>query len=78
MLRRWVTKQQVLCLSVALRDRDISLAQFNPDDARTLLLRTFVVQLAAVTKICPQPRQNAAATKRATKMASMTQTVMVF
>jgi len=35
-----------------------------------LLLRTFVAQLAAVTKICPQPRQNTAAAKRGTKMAS--------
>jgi len=34
------------------------------------LLRTFVAQLVAATKICPQPRQNAAATKRATNMAS--------
>jgi len=42
----------------------------NPDDTRRLLLRTFVAQLAAATKICPQPRQNAAATKRATNMAS--------
>jgi len=33
-------------------------------------LRTFVAQLAAATKICPQPRQNAAATKRATNVAS--------
>jgi len=32
--------------------------------------RTFVAQLVAATKICPQPRQNAAATKRATNMAS--------
>jgi len=34
------------------------------------LLRTFVAQLAVATKICPQPRQNAAATKRATNLAS--------
>jgi len=34
------------------------------------LLRTFVAQLVAATKICPQPRQNTAATKRATNMAS--------
>jgi len=34
------------------------------------LLRAFVAQLAAATKICPQPRQNAAATKRSTNMAS--------
>jgi len=34
------------------------------------LLRTFLAQLAAATKICPQPRQNAAAAKRATNMAS--------
>jgi len=38
------------------------------------LLRIFVAQLATATKICPQPRQNAAATKRATNMASMAQT----
>jgi len=42
----------------------------SPDDTRRLLLRTFVAQLVAVTKICPQPRQNAATTKRATNMAS--------
>jgi len=42
----------------------------NPDDTHRLLLRTFVAQLAAATKICPQPRQNAAATKRATNVAS--------
>jgi len=42
----------------------------NPGDTRRLLLRTFVAQLAAVTKICPQPRQNAAATKRTTSRAS--------
>jgi len=41
-----------------------------PDDTRRLLLRTFVAHLAAATKICPQPRQNAAAAKRTTNMAS--------
>jgi len=34
------------------------------------LLRTFVARLAAATNICPQPRQNAAATRLATNMAS--------
>ena len=34
------------------------------------LLRTFVAQLVAATKIYPQPRQNAVATKRATNVAS--------
>ena len=42
----------------------------NPDDTCRLLLRTFVAQLAAATKISPQPRKNAAATKPATDMAS--------
>jgi len=42
----------------------------NPDDTHSLLLWTFVTQLAAATKICPQPRQNAAATKCSTNMAS--------
>jgi len=42
----------------------------NPDDTRRLSLRTFVAQLVAATKICPQPRQNAAATTCATNMAS--------
>ena len=32
--------------------------------------QTFVAQLAAATNICPQPRQNAAATKCTTNMAS--------
>jgi len=39
------------------------------DDTHRLLLRT-IAQLAAATKICPQPRQSAAATKRVTNMAS--------
>jgi len=34
------------------------------------LLRTFVAQLVAATKICSQPRQNAVATKHATNMTS--------
>jgi len=51
----------------------------NPDDTRRPLLRTFVVQLAATTKICPQWGQNAAATKHATNVASgVTQTMMLF
>ena len=33
-------------------------------------MQTFFAQLAAATKICPQPRQSAAATKRVTNMAS--------
>jgi len=41
-----------------------------PDDTHRLLLGIFVAQLAAVTKICPQPSQNAAATKCVTNMAS--------
>jgi len=48
----------------------INAGQIYLDDTRRVLLRTFVVQLAAATKICLQPRQNAAATKRATCIAS--------
>jgi len=49
----------------------VNLALSNPDDAHRLLLRTFVVvQLAAATKICLQPCQNAPATKCVTNMAS--------
>jgi len=42
----------------------------HSDDTCRLLLRTFDAQLAAATKICLQPCQNAGATKRATNMAS--------
>jgi len=40
----------------------------NPDDTLRLSWQTFVAQLAATTKICPQPRRNAAATERATNV----------
>ena len=36
-------------------------AVHNADDTRRILLRTFVAQLVAATKICPQPSQNAPA-----------------
>ena len=39
-------------------------------DAPGILLRTSVAQLATTTNICPQGRQNGAATERATNVAS--------
>ena len=44
--------------------------KLKANDTPRFLLWTFVAQLVATTKICSQPRQNAAATKRATNMVS--------
>jgi len=57
-----------LCPYTARYTKNYADAVHNPDHTRRLLLRTFVAQLVAATKICLQPRQNAAAVrKRANK-----------
>ena len=58
-------------LSKATFERKLSCVSLPlPHDIRRILLRIFVAQLAAATKICPQPCQNAAATKCGTNIAS--------